>query len=659
MDHADGLVLAERLFDGAEAGFGGKLFKVDFGLAVLREEEARDVLHEPDVADLAVEVLAVEHGAGGLDAGEGILALALGLLQDLAEATLNRESHEELGDVVADERRTREGLRLLGVERRNHVLGEDVLKSGPGGDLLYGLVESPFLRHGGVIVAGLQCHKQVGGRVDREITADAEGVFLFLHGGDVTELDRAHGPAGEDDPRIFDLLVFAEIGEDLLQHDAHFLGVARGISGQLAVGRGHETPVEAVVDQDDAVSGIVELFGGGKCGLAVVDAADAGDDDGEFFGRDFVFVLRLRGLEETVFEAGAFGVDADLDLPRVDLVLEIGVEDGEARIPPVVVLLRHIVDCAERIGHGSERMIAFQNLAAAVKGPGHRGPLVGREFGQAFVVDVLRVVIVPFVELELAVQELHHHIGAVWVGGPLDHVHELRMQRHDVVDVRPAGVGQIGADVQQIVEDAADVVANVDVLAAGDDETAARADAPGGEHAPEVGIGLVEVEPVFGWVEEPGDANGGVQQETPRLDTRAFPFRAAERGDRAAREREVVAGVFDALDHGTRQDAGPDPSQRTRDVVHDHAVDLEHAPVEAFDRVVAGKLADQARGRPRSGSVGFRDGSLLSGSFLLWLGASACAQKQRGNDHECGQKTVPEFRFHSGAPFLDSGRIYT
>ena len=48
MDHADGLVLAEGLRDGAEAGLGGKLVELILGLAVLREQEPGDVLMEAD-----------------------------------------------------------------------------------------------------------------------------------------------------------------------------------------------------------------------------------------------------------------------------------------------------------------------------------------------------------------------------------------------------------------------------------------------------------------------------------------------------------------------------------------------------------------------------------------------------------------------------------
>ena len=72
-------------------------------------------------------------------------------------------------------------------------------------------------------------------------------------------------------------------------------------------------------------------------------------------------------------------------------------------------------------------------------------------------------------------------------------------------------------------------------------------------------VAAFEVEPGVGRIEEAGNADGGVGQETQKFSSAVFEFRLKETADHAAGEGKVVGRHVDAADHLFGKDGTVDP----------------------------------------------------------------------------------------------------
>ena len=114
-------------------------------------------------------------------------------------------------------------------------------------------------------------------------------------------------------------------------------------------------------------------------------------------------------------------------------------------------------------------------------------------------------------------------------------------------------------NVERGVEEKSDLVARVCRHGARKDEEAAGADSPGGEGVSHVFVAAFEIEPGVGRIEEAGNADGGVGQETQKFSSAVFEFRLKETADHAAGEGKVVGRHVDAADHLFWKDGTVDP----------------------------------------------------------------------------------------------------
>ena len=206
----------------------------------------------------------------------------------------------------------------------------------------------------------------------------------------------------------------------------------------------------------------------------------------------------------------------------------------------------------------------------------------------------------PHAPLQFPACQHHFAIGLIGVRAACPQFGVIAFRyRHPVQSRCITGIGNVGFKVESRIEKISDRIAHIDRRYERQHERATRPDPPVAEHQPEIRIRRINIEPMGGGIENPRDADGGIEQETGSLIPRSLPFGAAEAAERMGGKFQIFADIVEMFDHRTRQNRRINPPHRVRNPDHHEIGDAEHRPVESLYRIRPAQFIGQLRQRPR------------------------------------------------------------
>ncbi len=346
-----------------------------------------------------------------------------------------------------------------------------------------------------------------------------------------------------------------------------------------------------------------------------------------------------------------------LQLAVLALPAEVAVQERQTHIPGIVVVLRIEPGDAHRIQHRTLRAVTGNPLPVARHPlrPGNRRftvRLLDRNrrlfrLPPLFGGGVFRTV-EPHPPLQLPARQHYFAIGFIGVRAarPQSGVIAFR-HRHPVQSRCVTGIGNVGLKIECRIEKISHRIAYIDGRHKRQHECTARPDPPVAEHQSEIRIRRINIEPISGGIENPRDADRGIEQKTGGFIPGPLPFGPAETAERMSGKLQILADIVKMFDHRTGQDGRVNPSHRIRNPDHHEIGHAEHRPVEPFNRISSAQLIGQFRRRPRPRMDGSRT-DFFRGSPR---GRASGYPRQQTEQHR-QQQGKPDFpRFHGIAAY--------